>query len=306
MGILRSVLEANGWWTWAPDTSAVAEQKPCATVASRSADRRLLAVYFPRPCTVRVDIARLAGRAQATWVDPRTGAQRAAGLAPPDGVFTLPGGFEDGLLLLTAGAPPSFSRPERWSFPLAVSNDRRHFVDQAGRPFLWVGETNWPLPAYSPEEADAYLTERQRQGFTVIQTVAIFPPDEATRRPVASFRGDQPLLNDNPATPNEYFFQHLDRIIQLAESRGLVVALLPAWGIYVTKYDLIDAENARAYGRYVGRRYSRARNVVWVLGGDTSIWGFFRQSNTWKLIVKDLFCHAGVTDSICTLLRGGH
>ena len=30
----------------------------------------------------------------------------------------------------------------------------------------------------------------------------------------------------------------------------------------------VSREDARAYGRFLGDRYSNARNIVWVLGGD--------------------------------------
>ena len=30
-------------------------------------------------------------------------------------------------------------------FPLAVAKDGIHFEDAAGTPFLWMGDTSWPL-----------------------------------------------------------------------------------------------------------------------------------------------------------------
>jgi hypothetical protein len=47
--------------------------------------------------------------------------------------------------------------------------------------------------------------------------------------------GDLPLLHDDPATPNENYFRHVDYIIDKAAEEGLVMGLLPTWGDKVTK-----------------------------------------------------------------------
>jgi hypothetical protein len=39
-----------------------------------------------------------------------------------------------------------------------------------------------------------------------------------------------PLIDEGPAKPNEEYFQHIDWIIQKAESMGLWFGILPTWG----------------------------------------------------------------------------
>ena len=50
--------------------------------------------------------------------------------------------------------------------------------------------------------------------------------------------------------------------------------MLPTWGYYVNDVPVLNAANARAYGRWLGARYKNAPNVVWVNGGDRIATGF--------------------------------
>jgi hypothetical protein len=70
---------------------------------------------------------------------------------------------------------------------------------------------------------------------------------------------------------------------------GLAVALLPTWGDKVRKAwgqgpEIFSADNARAYGEYVGKRY-RAAAVVWVLGGDRDPRGY---EAVWRAMARGL------------------
>ena len=44
-----------------------------------------------------------------------------------------------------------------------------------------------------------------------------------------NWRGDLPLIDDDPARPNEAYFEHLDTVVDLAASFGLHVGMLPTW-----------------------------------------------------------------------------
>ena len=50
--------------------------------------------------------------------------------------------------------------------------------------------------------------------------------------------------------------------------------MLPTWGYYVKEVRVLNAANARTYGRWLGARYKNAPNVVWVNGGDRTPTGF--------------------------------
>jgi Protein of unknown function (DUF4038)/Domain of Unknown Function (DUF1080)/Putative collagen-binding domain of a collagenase len=161
--------------------------------------------------------------------------------------------------------------------PIRASGDGRHFVDREGRPFFWLGDTAWPLFAqYTKAEAEAYLANRGQKGFTVIQGVLAWGLGTGFegKVPIANASGDKPWLNDDPRTPSDAYFRHVDALVESANQKGLVLAMLPAWGYYVNDVPAIDALKARAYGRWLGARYKNAPNVIWVNGGDRIATGF--------------------------------
>ena len=161
--------------------------------------------------------------------------------------------------------------------PIRTSPDGRHFVDRDGRPFFWLGDTAWPLfTQYSAAQAEAYLANRSAKGFTVVQGVLVWSHGSGLeeKTPVANPDGERPWLEGDPARPNERYFTHVDRLLAEANRRGIVLAMLPTWGYYVKETKALHAGNARAYGRWLGRRYKDAPNVVWVNGGDRIPTGF--------------------------------
>ncbi|MFT4024180.1 MAG: glycoside hydrolase family 140 protein [Flavihumibacter sp.] len=148
-----------------------------------------------------------------------------------------------------------------------------HYIQyEDGTPFFWLGDTGWELfHRLTLEEVTQYLNNRKSKGFNVIQAVIIAELDGMKS---ANRYGDYPLLNDNPDQPNEKYFRLVDTVVAMAAQRGMVMALLPAWGDKVTlKYGgagpvIFDTANAFRYGKYLGNRYRNAGNIVWVLGGD--------------------------------------
>ncbi|MCS7221079.1 MAG: DUF4038 domain-containing protein [Anaerolineae bacterium] len=160
--------------------------------------------------------------------------------------------------------------------PIRVSEDGRHFVDAQGRPFFWLGDTAWPLFAqYSRADAEKYLENRAHKGFTVIQGVLAWGGGTGfeTKWPSPNYAGEMPWLND-PARPNEAYFEHVDHLARFAAERGLILAMLPTWGYYVNDVKMLNPDNARTYGRWLGERYRDQPNVVWVNGGDRIPTGF--------------------------------
>jgi len=166
-------------------------------------------------------------------------------------------------------------RPAATPGPIRVSQDGTHFVDAAGKPFFWLGDTAWPLVTnYCPEDAEAYLENRAQKGFTVIQTVIGWSADavqnqgrkrERTADP--NYAGER-AWTKSPARPNEAFFRHVDHMVDLAAEKGLFLAIIPALGNFVHELEVFNTRNARSYGRWLGKRYKDRANVVWINGGD--------------------------------------
>lgn len=163
------------------------------------------------------------------------------------------------------------------TFPTKISSDGRTFLDGRGNPFFWLGDTAWSLfTNCSLEEAKAYLENRARKGFTVIQCVLtwIERPDWSPNRIAPNYQGEYPWLDGNPARPNPVFFEGVDSVVRCAEALGLTLAILPAWGSVVTDLKLLTSENAMSYGAYLGQRYKNCPNLIWIIGGDCLPHGF--------------------------------
>lgn len=153
----------------------------------------------------------------------------------------------------------------------SVSADK-HYILKDSKPFFWLGDTAWELfHRLNKDDADYYLKHRSEQGFTVIQAVALA---EFNGLDSPNALGDKPLINNNPATPNENYFKHVDYIIDKAASYGLNIALLPTWADKINKSswgvgpEVFTADNAAQYATWLASRYKGRKNIIWVLGGD--------------------------------------
>jgi hypothetical protein len=155
---------------------------------------------------------------------------------------------------------------------IQLSNNRRFLVTEAGHPFFWLADTGWELfHRLTREDAAHYFATRRRQRFNVIQAVALAEFDGLH---TANAYGDTPLIDDDPTRPNERYFAYVDELVHLAATYDLYIGLLPTWGDKVNRNQwgvgpiVFNADNARVYGRYLGRRYGAQSNIIWVLGGD--------------------------------------
>lgn len=152
---------------------------------------------------------------------------------------------------------------------LKVSENHRYLEYENGKPFFYLGDTAWELfQRLNREEATAYLQNRSRKGFTVVQAVVLAPADGLT---VANVYGDLPLIGGDPTKPNEAYFRHVDFIVNKAEELGMFVGMLPTWGSYwASGKSIFNTTTARQYGHFLGSRY-KDRAIIWILGGDRSI-----------------------------------
>ena len=150
-----------------------------------------------------------------------------------------------------------------------------HFLSGAdGSPFFWLADTAWQLIQWTTrDECSYYLQTRARQGYSVIQTVALAEFD-GVKEPTAT--GLLPFADSDPRRPNEAFFDRIVEIVDEAASLGLYVALVATWGDKLTapwgagprlfRNDNLDV--AHGYARYLAGKLRDRTNVLWILGGD--------------------------------------
>jgi hypothetical protein len=145
---------------------------------------------------------------------------------------------------------------------LRVSANRRYLEHENGKPFFWLADTGWLLfERLMAEEAEVYLEDRRQKGFTVIQAMLVH------KLPKTNLAGDLPFVDCDMARPNPAVWAHVDRVIRIAESKGVYMAPVCIWGSIVHDGDM-GLEKAKTYGRFLGERYRDFPNIIWINGGD--------------------------------------
>ena len=174
-------------------------------------------------------------------------------------------------------APPS---PPR--LPLRVSPDRRRILDADGNAVLIQGDAAWSLIAnLTLEDARFYIEDRRRKGFNTLIVSLIeycFSQD-----PPRDLAGNEPFTTPGDfRTPNEAYMAHAEQVLQVAADQGMLIMLAPAYLGYPSLfpgyetrpqgwYDEVLAngpEGCRAWGEYLGQRFGRFENIIWMIGGD--------------------------------------
>ncbi|MCC6353233.1 MAG: DUF4038 domain-containing protein, partial [Verrucomicrobiae bacterium] len=142
---------------------------------------------------------------------------------------------------------------------IKISPNGRYFLDSAGAPFFWLGDTQWQLTRDVPlPDVHEILRVRKKQGFSAFQ-VMLTGVGEGL---LPNVEGQKPWLNDDPATPNDAFFRHADKVIAAAGEVGMILVL----GIYHQEQaKRITPDNARAYARWIAHRYKAAPNIIWTM-----------------------------------------
>lgn len=200
---------------------------------------------------------------------------------------------------------------------LKVDPSKRFIVDPAGKPFFYLGDTAWELfHRLDREQAVRYLETRARQGFNVVQAVALAELDGVTD---PNAYGDMPLLQKDPSKPAitpgvnaknaaEYdYWDHVDFVVDEANKRGIYVGFLPTWGRWAGKVGrtdeaLLTAENAGAYGEFLGKRYGK-KGVIWILGGDRVVTDYYP---TWRALAKGIAIGVSGKEDYSKLLMTFH
>jgi hypothetical protein len=155
---------------------------------------------------------------------------------------------------------------------LKVSANNRFLVYENGKPFFYLGDTAWELfHRLTLKEANLYMENRKRKGFTVLQAVVLAELDGIDG---PNAMGHTPMRDHDPSKLNEDYFKDVDAFIQLAASKGLYIGLLPTWADKVFKSswgkgpEIFSSGNIKAYGKFLGSRYKDQKNIIWILGGD--------------------------------------
>jgi len=166
-------------------------------------------------------------------------------------------------------------------YPVKKSANGRYLVDQNDVPCLIVGESPQALIVNITEaEAETFFANRSTHGFNTGWINLLCATYTGGRADGSMLDGTLPFTGTIPstssydlATPNEAYFAHVDRILDLAAAYGLQVLLDP---IETGSWLAVMLDNGptkcRNYGRYLGNRYRNHDNIIWMSGNDFQGW----------------------------------
>jgi MYXO-CTERM domain-containing protein len=165
------------------------------------------------------------------------------------------------------------------AFPLELGASGRYLVDQNGSPFLIKEISAWGLAqALSDADAAAFMDAVKSKGINTLMVSAISYDQRFAGGP-PNWNGIGPFnVKWDFSTYNTAYFAHLDNVLEMARSRGLLVLLVPCYLGYKGDAsqgwwsELQDSHNSpaksRVYGQFLGNRYKNAANLIWEAGGD--------------------------------------
>lgn len=141
--------------------------------------------------------------------------------------------------------------------PAKVSSNGRYFVDRNGQPIFWLGTTQWELfRGYKLEETEIIIERTKANGFAFAQVMLLGVGDGT----VENVYGEKPWIDDNPLTPNEAYFKHVDAVVDIARKHNLAISMT----LFHQRYrNYITEKNAREWAKWIARRYKDVPTLIW-------------------------------------------
>ncbi len=118
-----------------------------------------------------------------------------------------------------------------------------------------------------PDQITRYLKDRKAKGFNAVHVHAI----NKEKQGMANVYGDNPFQPESDLLKaNEPYWRYLDEVVTLIEQYDFLLCLSAVWFGYhgVGWRKMLNLNNARAYGQFLGARYRTHNNIMWILGGD--------------------------------------
>lgn len=153
-----------------------------------------------------------------------------------------------------------------------ISDNGRYFVYDDGKPFFWLGDTNWQAPNYVSVNRCNYpgcgcgsqfmheLKDRIAKGFNVYQTYFDIAESDGGGQ-----RGKTPepslWLEHNRRINPDTFSSKIDRMFDALAEYGVTAAL--GFGVHSSTVNSMSREELCRVSRYLTARYA-AYPVIWI------------------------------------------
>ncbi len=149
-------------------------------------------------------------------------------------------------------------------YPLKVSANGRHLTYQNGSPFLVVADAAWQLlRKLNYTDAVQYMDIRKSQSINTI-LVHLLPAQPAQK----NFQNIAPFEENDLNKPEPAYFDYLEKIIAAARERDLVMGIIVSRKSWNVIFEAQGEETCRSYGAFVGRKFARFPNLIWVIGEE--------------------------------------
>ncbi|MCE7059102.1 DUF4038 domain-containing protein [Dyadobacter sp. CY343] len=161
----------------------------------------------------------------------------------------------------------SITRPTQTAaskFPLKISPNGRHIIDNNGVPFLMVADVAWQLlRRLSYTEAVHYMDIRKAQSFNtfLVQLLPMLPTQK-------NYQKVAPFVNNDISKPNKAYFDYFDKIIAAAKERNLVVGVVVSRKSWNAVFDAHNEAAWKEYGTYVGKAFAKHSNIIWIVSEE--------------------------------------
>lgn len=153
------------------------------------------------------------------------------------------------------------------SYPLKVSGNHRYLVDSQGKPFFILGDTPWFLQKLKLEDVRLVLDDRKAKGFNTLFLEIL----DDSAMPSRDAYGNVAFQPEKDITkPVETYWCYADTVMEEAELRGFFVIMSDLWygagnGLWMHH---VKPGSAKVYGHFLGKRYARFKNLMWMHCGD--------------------------------------
>jgi hypothetical protein len=146
-------------------------------------------------------------------------------------------------------------------------------TSNALKPVFMTGDSGWSLQVQlSDADVQFYLDDRASRGFNAVW---VGLADNAfSNHPPADSYGNAPFNGADFTNENPKYWERVDRTLTWAAERGITILADPAFVGYGSKdgyrdsYRNSSADVVAAYGQFLGNRYKKFPNIIWLIGGD--------------------------------------
>jgi hypothetical protein len=157
---------------------------------------------------------------------------------------------------------------------MALDPTHKFLVDsRTDKPVFITGDSAWSLEVQlSDSDIQLYLADRALKGFNAIWVG--LADNVYSDHPPADFYGNVPFSGADFTNENPAYWSRVDRTIGWAGEHGITVLADPAFvgpgcqGGYCESYRNSPEQVVREYGEFLGDRYKKFPNIIWLIGGD--------------------------------------